>query len=187
MELDQDVWIRFLADDYAATLPARAVLDATTPGSYLTTLIEFELTKGLAEPSIRLNCSVEEAKEVVAAIRRGSSYEPPADGSRLFSGLKQTFDYLGLPTNNFPSTKATQEVLLVPSYYIGCQQVGEDACPSLFGVLLYSSSAQGWANRAKDQDTRPQDMRSQIDYGQMGNSYLAAVLRSESTGAGVSL
>jgi hypothetical protein len=69
MEMDQDhAWVKLKADSYEAVVSMANILQF--PQSHLASLVQLELAQGSPDPAVRLNCSEEEAKEIVAVLRQ---------------------------------------------------------------------------------------------------------------------
>lgn len=169
-------WLQLQADDYSATVSLQTL--HRHPDSLLAGLADTALAHG--RDVLRLDMSAEVAREVVAVLRLGESYTPPAD-SRLLTALKHTLDYLGLPSPprlpiRFP---LSQPYLFVHSY--SCEVVEEAGRDC--GLLLYSTQG-GWAaldgEGPECGDPRPANMDPQWYYA-------ATTLQSECTGAGQDL
>lgn len=184
-------WIKLEADDFSATVSAKC-FQGENASSVLANLVELEAKcSGSDPPVVRLDCSPEVAKEVVAVLRQGSRYVPPAE-PRLLRALQQQVDYLGISAPSIPTASSldSREVLLIPSYwYLG---LNDELDPNVdvleAGCLMYSSSSRGWANLTGKADPRPNDVRGQTLHPHSGGGcWLASVLRAESTGAGEDL
>lgn len=191
MELPQQLeelsgWVTLRADNgWEATVAAAAV----PRGTHLANLVSLSCdAAGGSAPAVRLDCSAAVADEVVALLRQGARrYRLPDDDRRLLRATQHTLDVLGLlPAGCVPRAAEPQEVILVPSYwYMGLNSsLDPRVDPQEAGLLMYSSSARGWANRCGAADPRPQDVRGCGHPHSGGGCWLAAVLRSEATGAG---
>lgn len=188
-------WVKIQGDDYEATVSLRTF--AACPSSLLAGMVELELEKAAAgrapeqPPTVRLDCSAEVAKEVVAVLRQGRQYEPPTDQPRLLKALQVQLDYLGVPAPSVPLTGPLhrQEVVVVPSYwYMGLNyELNPNIQPQQAGLLMYSASTRGWANRTGSQDPRPSELRGDMHPHSGGGCWLASVLKAEATGAGEDL
>eukprot|EP00775_Hariotina_reticulata_P002488 gene2488-2791_t len=132
-----------------------------------------------ANPSIRLDCEPEVAKELVAIVRHGSSYEPPADNPRLLKALQHQLDYyLGIPVPGMPaaSSKHSQEYIVVPAG-------GYDV--SQYELLMYSAANYGWA-ALTDKRYKPPWVKElgYLEHLSYEDKWLATVIPSESNGLG---
>eukprot|EP00775_Hariotina_reticulata_P000822 gene822-1139_t len=171
---DQDrAWITIKADNYECLLSVNKL--RALPNSHLANLADIELQGNHVNPSIRLDCEPEVAKELVAIVRHGSSYAAPTDNPRLFQALQHQLDfYLGIPVPNVRagSGSSLQEYLVLPM-----SASGEE-------LMMYSSRAHGWAV-APCSSYWP-DKLSQDAYigGYHVNKWLAAALPAEENGLG---
>jgi hypothetical protein len=69
METDQQhAWVKLKADGYEVVVSVANIMQF--PQSYLATFVQLELAQGSPDPAVQLNCSEEEAKEVVAVLRQ---------------------------------------------------------------------------------------------------------------------
>lgn len=150
-------WVTIEADEYQSVVNTRNILSGRNAVSHLANLIELEAANGAGTTRIRLDCSAEVGREVVACLRQGGSYSPPAD-PRLLRAVQQQVDYLGISAPTMPNSAALQgrEVVLVPSYwYLGLNYDMNPHVDSLEpGLLMYSSGTRGWANMTGRQDPR---------------------------------
>jgi hypothetical protein len=76
-------WLQLKADDYSAWVSLQTLHEH--PDSLLAGLADTALSHG--RDVVRLDMSADVAREVVAVLRLGESYSPPAD-SRLLTALK---------------------------------------------------------------------------------------------------
>jgi hypothetical protein len=84
MELESSFqWLQLKADDYSAWVSLQTLHEH--PDSLLAGLADTALSHG--KDVLRLDMSADVAREVVAVLRLGESYSPPAD-SRLLTALK---------------------------------------------------------------------------------------------------
>jgi hypothetical protein len=141
----QSSWIKLQADDYEATISLRTVLNHA--GSQLATLVELEQMQQqqacTGNPvTVRLDCSGEVVREVVAVLRQGSSYDAPTDNPRLLKALQHQLDFLGISAPSIPNSNDRQEVVLVPSYwYMGLNYAVDPNVDMLSAGLLMFSGA----------------------------------------------
>jgi hypothetical protein len=68
-------WIKLEADEYSATVSAKC-FQGENASSVLANLVELDKGPGSDTPVVRLDCSPEVAKEVVAVLRQGSRCGP---------------------------------------------------------------------------------------------------------------
>eukprot|EP00775_Hariotina_reticulata_P000001 gene1-1_t len=117
MDADQGrAWITIKADNYECMLSVNKL--RAFPNSHLANLADLELQRNHVNPSIRLDCEPEVAKELVAIIRHGSNYAAPTDNPRLFQALQHQLDfYLGIPVPDVhaASSSRLQEYLVLPT------------------------------------------------------------------------
>lgn len=174
-------WVQLSADNFTATVAKSSITSHVE--SHLANMLELQLAKGSSE--IRLDCDAATAKEVVSALRQGASYVAPSD-ARLLAAVKHQLDFLGIPMQRGQGA-AGLEVVWVPCYHTAIDdqsqmQNDRDCKP---GLLMYSTSARGWANLVGTQDPRPmgcvEDFSGVHPYC---GDYASAVLRTEDTGAG---
>jgi hypothetical protein len=66
-------WIRLEADEFSATVSAKC-FQGENASSVLANLVELDKGSGSEPPVVRLDCSSEVAKEVVAVLRQGSRW-----------------------------------------------------------------------------------------------------------------
>lgn len=84
MDLESSIqWLQLQADDYNAWVSLQTLHEH--PDSLLAGLADTALSHG--RDVLRLDMSADVAREVVAVLRLGESYSPPAD-SRLVTALK---------------------------------------------------------------------------------------------------
>jgi hypothetical protein len=66
-------WIKLEADEFSATVSAKC-FQGENASSVLANLVELDKGSGSETPVVRLDCSPEVAKEVVAVLRQGSRW-----------------------------------------------------------------------------------------------------------------
>lgn len=170
MDADHDsAWITIKADSYECMLSVDKL--RAFPNSHLANLADIELQRNPVNPSIRLDCEPEVAKELVAIIRHGNNYAAPANNPRLCQVLQHQVDFfLGIPVPDVhaASSSRLQEYLLMPTSAFGEQ------------LMMYSSRAHGWAVVRCNNDWPEQ-------CGFEGARWLSAALPAERNGLGKSL
>uniref|UniRef100_A0A383WKT1 Uncharacterized protein n=1 Tax=Tetradesmus obliquus TaxID=3088 RepID=A0A383WKT1_TETOB len=137
-----DEWVKIMADDFTATVSKRILL--AQADSHLAQLVEYALQRNPSSPEVRLDTSAAVAAEVVAALRQGPAYALPAGDRRLLAAVKHQLDYLGL---QLQPAAGEQHYLVVPTYDLATN-LQDLQRPEKYGLLMYSSAARGWANRA---------------------------------------
>eukprot|EP00775_Hariotina_reticulata_P003166 gene3166-3444_t len=139
MDADQGrAWITIKADSYECMLSVNKL--RAFPNSHLANLADLELQRNHVNPSIRLDCEPEVAKELVAIVRHGSSYAAPSDNPRLCQALQHQSDfYLGIHVPGVHAANCLQEYLLMPT-----TPSPEDTEESQ-QLLMYNAGVRGWA------------------------------------------
>jgi hypothetical protein len=81
-------WIKLEADEFSATVSAKC-FQGENASSVLANLVELDKGSGSDPPLVRLDCSPEVAKEVVAVLRQGSRCGPSDSSWNAVSSLLQ--------------------------------------------------------------------------------------------------
>lgn len=175
-----DEWVKIMADDFTATVSKRILL--AQADSHLAQLVEYALQRNPSSPEVRLDTSAAVAAEVVAALRQGPAYALPAGDRRLLAAVKHQLDYLGL---QLQPAAGEQHYLVVPTYDLATN-LQDLQRPEKYGLLMYSSAARGWANRAGRDDPRPNFLKQQAYHEELPADFtcLAGVIRAEYTSIG---
>ena len=79
-------WIKLKADEFSATVSAKC-FQGENASSVLANLVELNKGSGSDPPFVRLDCSPEVAKEVVAVLRQGSRCGPSDSSSTTTASL----------------------------------------------------------------------------------------------------
>ncbi len=118
---DGNGWVRLVADDFAAVVSRERLAGGAHASSMLRTLVELATAGGDGAgepPTVRLDCSAEVARELVAALRQGARYTPPPE-PRLARAVADAAAFLGvdaapaLPRGGLEPS----EMVLLPSYW----------------------------------------------------------------------